>query len=256
MDKKTTVEIKERLGEIRELMGDNLDKAILELEKINPKTLFHDLQTEYYYLAGDIHYDKDDFDDAIIFYNLALKGPHLEKEDRARVYGNLAFIYCEKELYKETIGYADKAIELSSDLRIISGALDRIALCYQNMGNHKQSIRFLLRILELYHEKRIDNWSKYMIESAYASLCFAYWKEGYEEKSEYYFQKITLFKDADPNELKRAYLCKAHRLYEKRQWKEALDHYNKATSMMENEEDKQHYQKYIDDCKGWLAKVR
>ena len=93
-----------------------------------------------------------------------------------------------------------------------------------------------------------------MIESSYASLCFTYWKLNDENKSDHYFQKLISLKDANPHELGRVYLCKAHRFYEKRQWKDALEYYNKAVSFMNNGEDKQHYQKYIDDCNGWLDK--
>ena len=68
------------------------------------------------------------------------------------------------------------------------------------------------------------------------------------------FNKVSSLDDVDDIALSNVYLCKAHRLYEKRRWKEALDYYSRALPLIDNEEEKIQYQKYIDDCKGWLAK--
>lgn len=254
MDKKSRVEIDNKLNQVKELMSKNLDQALSELEKIDPKVLPEDLKYDYYYLAGDIHYARDDFDDAIIFYNLALRDSKLSKENKAKIYKNLAGIYCERDSYNEAIESANTALKLSKDNKTISGALHWMALSYRNQDDFNKSISCFLRIIDIYKEKITDNWSKDMIEGAYICLCFDYWKIKNEEKSEFYYNKLTSLKDVELFRLSEAYLCKAHRLYEKRQWKEALDYYNKAIAHMDDEEEKQNYQKYVDDCKGWLAK--
>ncbi len=255
MDNKTEKELWKNFDKIREFIGNNnLDQAVSKFERIDSRTLPEDLKYGYYYLAGDIHYVQDDFDDAIIFYNLALKNFKLDNEDRAKIYSHLGGIYFDKELYSKAIEYSNKAIELSNNKRIITKTLSTLGFAYQNLDEFEKSVTQFLQILSLYKEIRTDDWSKYMIENAYASLGFSYWKLTDEQKAEYYFQKLISLKDANPHELKRGYLCKAHRFYEKRQWKEAVDYYNKAMVFIDNEEEKQCYQKYIDDCKGWLAK--
>ncbi len=82
-----------------------------------------------------------------------------------------------------------------------------------------------------------------------------YWKNGEDDLSEYYCNKIFSLKDADQHALLWAYINKAHRLYEKQQWNGALEYYNKAIALMDNEEDKQFYQKYIDDCRERLVQL-
>ncbi len=255
-NKEKIEEVKNKFQQIKELLEDDLDLALSQLDKIDLANLSKELKNDYYYLAGDIHYARDEFDDAITCYKVALKNKNLDKENIAKIYANLASLYFDKESYKDAINYANRAIRLSSDHQILSKVLDCLALSYQNLGNYQRSIDYLLRILELYGEERNDSWSKYFIENTYASLSFAYWKANKEERSEYYFQKLISLKDPNQHELKRAYLCKAHRLYEKREWKDALDYYDKAITLMDSEEDKQFYQKYINDCKGWLAKEK
>lgn len=250
MDKIT--QIKKKFDEIKDHMDNNLDQSLSELETIDPKSLPADLKYEYYYLAGDIHYARDDSDDAIICYNLALKNTYLNNEERARIFGNLASLYFDKELYKDAISYGDEAIRLSKSKDIVSKVLTISGLAYQNLNNLKEAIRQFLEILKIYNESRTDNWSRNLIDNAYSSLAMNYWKNNDDELSEYYCNKVFSLNDADQRALLRAFLCKAHRLYEKRKWKDALEYYNKAISLMDNKEEKQNYQKHINDCKEKL----
>lgn len=134
-------------------------------------------------------------------------------------------------------------------------ALKISGLSFENLGEFKQAVTKFLQILKIFNARRNNDWSKYMIESTYSSLAFSYWKDGNDEMSEYYFQQLTSLKDAGRHELSQVYLCKAHCLYEKRRWKEALGHYNEALSLMDNGEEKQNYQKYIDDCEEKLRRI-
>lgn len=255
MDKKARAEIENKFHRAEDLMNENPNQALSELDGIKPDVLPEGLRYYYYHLSGHIHYIRDDFDDAIICYNLALKNPDLNKEKIALIYKNLASIYNDKDMYDTSIEYANKALEFSKKHKIISSALQILASDFRNKNKLSESISYLLQTLDLYKEKRKDNWSKDMVEGSYASLCFDYWKLSDDEKSEFYFNKLTSLKDASDFQISRAYLCKAHRLYEKRQWKEALEHYNKATALMSDEEEKQHYQKYIGDCEEKLRHI-
>ena len=247
-------ELKNKFKQIKEILENDVDQASSELEKIKPNGLSGELKYDYYYLAGNIHYERDEYDDAIKDYDFVLKKADLDSEDKAKIYKNLASIYNDKELYGDSIKYANKSLELAKNHKTISGSLQILATSYMILKEFTKSIDCLLRVIDLYGHARNEYWSKYMIESSLASLCFAYWKLGNEEKSEYYFEKLTSIPVVNSHELSRAYLCKAHRFYEKRQWKEALDHYNKALSLINDEAEKEYYQKYINDCKGWLAK--
>lgn len=256
MNKIEIDEIKNKMQQIEELLENDPDQAVSGIEKIDPRNLSGELKYDYYYLAGDVYYDRDKFDEAIKCYKVALGNRRLDKEDVAKIYANLAGLYADKDLFKYSISYANKSIKLSSNDRTLSNALQYLASSYLNLGNYRRSIDCLLRTLELYKEKRDNVWSKYMIESSCASLCFAYWKLGDEQNSEYYFNKLFSLDDVNPKEKSRAYLYKAHRLYERRQWKEALEYYEKSISLMNNDEEKQRYQKYIDVCKAQSKGVR
>ena len=206
MDKKVRTEIENKFNKIEELKDSNLDQALSELNKIDPNALPEDLKYDYYYLAGDIHYARDDFDDAIIFYRLALKNTYLDNEEREIIYSNLASLYFDKELYKDAINYADEAIRLTKSKDIVSKVLTISGLAYQNLNNFKEAIAQFLQILKIYNEKRVDNWSRNLIDNAYSSLAMNYWKINDDELSEHYCNKVFSLNDADQRALIRAFI--------------------------------------------------
>lgn len=248
--------LKHRFNQIEELSKNDPEQALLEAEEIDPVSLPNELKYDYYHLAGNLYYDMDKYEDAIKCYKIVLKSKKLEKKDLGKIYKNLASIYNDKEMYNYSIKYAKKAIEYFNDDKVLSEALHILASNFRNKKKFNKSIACWLRILDIYKEKRTDSWSKYMVESSYSCLCFDYWKLGNEVNSDLFYNKLTQLDGADDLALSGAYLCRAHRFYENRHWEEALEYYIKATSLMNNEEEKNSYHKFIKDCENKLKTAK
>lgn len=142
-DKTTLVAAKIKLtsalrksGRIEEAIRES--KKILQLENIEKNTLYFNILRN----LGNAYLSKNKNDSAIVYYNLALGNPSIDKENRAILYTNLSIAYAkEKDITKSKL-YNEKALYM---LRRSNSSSKLVSL---NILNNQSNIELYIKNID------------------------------------------------------------------------------------------------------------
>jgi tetratricopeptide (TPR) repeat protein len=150
-----------------------------ELFKLEPDS------AEKYYNIGRAYFDKKDYDNAIEYYNKAIK---LAKGTyKAKMYRYIAYAYARKNSYDKVIESCEKSIELEPSNAINAEEYIKIGFIYGEKFND--------------HNKAIDYYKKAIVlkpdyATAYNNLCYSYAKMQFYDRALKYCEKAI---ELEPN---------------------------------------------------------
>lgn len=244
-------ELIDKLYKIEEIAAVSLNEVAKLAEEIELKKDELDVEDLYnmYITIADAYYYRDHSDEAMDIYTRALKVPAKGK-DEARCYCHIAGSFEDKGDYNLAIENCNKVLSMGErniDKATLGKTYDTLARAFSGMEKYKEAIRYYQKVSNVFAIPK-TTFEKEMYEHAICNIATYYWKVGDNRRSEEYFQKVVDLPDITPSILASAYAIKAHRLYEKRKWAEALECYKKAIALTDNRENKMYWQKYADLC--------
>ena len=132
--------VAQALAAIYHQVKGNSEAAISMLQ--NSLLLTKD-RAQIYEAIADIYYDKEDIDNSIDYYNLALK----EDNENPKIYSRLAMAYWEKDMVEKSIIYYSKAIELDPSYDIAYNNLGVVFL--DGLGDAVRAIEYFKTAIEI-----------------------------------------------------------------------------------------------------------
>ncbi len=241
------------LEKVKVIMHENPREALKIIKSFGTKVIsLYDLFT-LTMTKADVFYYNYKFSRAIRYYKKALHIGTRDNKDVARCYSRLGDCYWEKHRWKLAIDNYKKALIFKENIdRITLGEIYLgLASTYIDMYKYEEALRYYIEIMNLYENNYETGFEKQLYEYALSSIASCYWKLGDHEKSEEYFQKVISLPAVSSWILATAYTHKAHRLFEKSQWLEALDYYNKAIVLTDFKKDKKILGKYAKMCRKY-----
>ena len=100
-------------------------------------------KTQIYQAIADIHYDNEELDRAIEYYNKAIEGD----EQNAKAYSRLAMAYWEKDHIEKAILYYSRAIDIDPEYDIAHNNLGVIFL--DGLGDSRRALAYFEKAVEI-----------------------------------------------------------------------------------------------------------
>jgi tetratricopeptide (TPR) repeat protein len=242
-----------KLKKIQEIMLNNPKEAMEIFKTIKIKDIDLEDSYELAMVGADIFYYGNQFDRAIQYYRKALEIP-IKNKNEAKCYYNIADCYFEKDNYKLAVENYEKVLSIKSkvDRRTLGKTYFGLGITYLITEEYNKALEYFQKVLKLYCKRPKAGFEKDLYEDSISSHATCYWKLGNIEKSEEYFNKIIKIPNITPWILAKTYAIKAHRLFENKDWENAIEHYKKAISLTDSEENKKDWQECIELCEKEL----
>jgi len=197
-NKKDLMYIYNKIGEILD-MAHYFDDALVYYNKsLNLAKDLNDKNMQGVILkniADVYYYNKKEFDKALDYYEKSLKNLQTNKNFKADIYTNAAFIYKKKGNYQKAVKYFLKAIEIDEEYkdydRVSKNKLN-IGNTYREMGDYSNAEKYLLEVVEDTIKRR----NRWLEAISYRYLGWLYRDKGDKKAArDYYNRAYNLFKD-------------------------------------------------------------
>jgi len=221
------------LGRAYRMIGE-LDLALLNFKKAELYTTSNVDLAYLYREIGDTYLEKRSYDDALYYYNKALKIA-IDTHD-VKLLASL-YLHC-GIVYEQGLGNSDKALEcFQKALELVSEELDKafvymgFIVVYYSKGDYNKAIEWGEKAFEIF-EKYGNHYQSAILLLSLGEICR---KAGKHDKAIHYLEealkKVNIigskyleatvykhlglcYKDLNNNELAREYTVKAYKLFE------------------------------------------
>ncbi len=229
-------------------------KKLLAIINDVPKDSNSQLRYEFLETLGEAYSENNMENKAIECFQEALS-MNPKHKDLPFLYKSLGQSYSALGNDVEAIGYLEKALSAGENRsKFLLNILSLLSICHKNLDQFEKSITFGRRIIQEFYPPK-DDIERERVYSAYLDLATCYWQIDDEVSASFFFDKLIMAQDVAPYILAGAYGIRGHQYFEKEDYEQARDCYDKAADYTRKDNSRDNSES-LENWENWLKKAR